>query len=98
VLAMARRGDAAPALGRRLSELLVVLVAQAGIGYTQYFTGVPALLVGIHVLGAALVWVAVVRVQLALSAPVGALPEATSPVEAAAESDGRRRIPAGMRD
>jgi cytochrome c oxidase assembly protein subunit 15 len=98
VLAMARRGDAAPVLGRRLSELLVVLVAQAGVGYTQYFTGVPALLVGIHVLGAALVWVAVVRVQLALSAPVGALPEATSPAEATAESDGRRRIPAGMRD
>ena len=98
VLAMAQRGDAAPALGRRLRELLVVLVAQAAVGYTQYFTGVPALLVGIHVLGAALVWVAVVRVQLALSAPVGALPEGPSPGVATAESDGRRRIPAGMRD
>lgn len=69
VLAMARRGDAAPALGRRLAELLVVVVAQGAVGYTQYFTGVPALLVGVHVLGAALVWVAVVRVQLGLSAP-----------------------------
>jgi cytochrome c oxidase assembly protein subunit 15 len=73
VLAMARRGDAAPSVGRRLTELLVVLVAQAAVGYTQYFTGVPALLVGIHVLGAALVWLAVVRVELGLSEPVTAV-------------------------
>jgi cytochrome c oxidase assembly protein subunit 15 len=71
VLAMARRGDAAPELGRRLTTLLVVVVAQGAVGYTQYFTGVPALLVGVHVLGAALVWVAVVRVQLGLRAPEG---------------------------
>jgi cytochrome c oxidase assembly protein subunit 15 len=69
VLWMARRGDAAPSVERRLRELLVVLVAQAAVGYTQYFTGVPAFLVGVHVLGAALVWVAVVRVVLALSEP-----------------------------
>lgn len=69
VIAMARRGDAAPVVERRLRTLLVVLVAQAAVGYTQYFTGVPALLVGIHVLGAALVWIAVVRVQLALTEP-----------------------------
>jgi heme a synthase len=79
VLAMARRGDAAPAVGRRLSELLVVLVAQAAVGYTQYFTGVPALLVGIHVLGAALVWLFVVRVALALTEPVTAAARAESP-------------------
>jgi heme a synthase len=70
VLWMARRGDAAPSVSQRLSELLVVLVCQAGIGYTQYFTGVPAVLVGVHVLGAALVWTAVVRVYLSLSEPV----------------------------
>jgi cytochrome c oxidase assembly protein subunit 15 len=69
VLWMARRGDAAPPVSRRLTELLVVLVAQAAVGYTQYFTGVPALLVGVHVLGAALVWTAVVRVYLSLSEP-----------------------------
>jgi heme a synthase len=69
---MARRGDAAPAVSQRLVELLVVLVAQAGVGYTQYFTGVPAVLVGVHVLGAALVWTAVVRVYLSLSEPVPA--------------------------
>jgi heme a synthase len=70
VLWMARRGDAAPSVSRRLSELLVVLVCQAAVGYTQYFTGVPPVLVGVHVLGAALVWTAVVRVYLSLSEPV----------------------------
>jgi heme a synthase len=77
VLAMARRGDAAPSVARRVTELLMVLVAQAAVGYTQYFAGVPALLVGIHVLGAALVWLAVVRVQLGLSEPVTAVVGAT---------------------
>jgi heme a synthase len=70
VLWMVRRGDAAPSVDRRLRELLVVLVLQAAVGYTQYFTGVPALLVGVHVLGAASVWIAVLRVRLGLSEPV----------------------------
>ena len=63
----AHRGDTAPLVVDRLHELLVVLVAQAAVGYWQYFTGVPAWLVGIHVLGAALVWIAVVRVWLGLT-------------------------------
>ncbi|HEY3141647.1 MAG TPA: COX15/CtaA family protein [Acidimicrobiales bacterium] len=67
---MARVGDAAPSVDARLRALLVVLVAQAGVGYTQYFTGVPAWLVSIHVLGAASVWIAVLRVRLGLSEPV----------------------------
>ena len=66
----AHRGDAGPRVVQRLHELLVVLVAQAAIGYWQYFTGVPALLVAFHVLGAALVWVAVLRVWLSLHVPV----------------------------
>ncbi|MGH9018042.1 MAG: COX15/CtaA family protein [Acidimicrobiales bacterium] len=36
--------------------LLAVMVAQGVIGYTQYFTHLPALLVGVHVFGAAVVW------------------------------------------
>jgi len=36
--------------------LLAAMVAQGLIGYTQYFTHLPALLVGVHVLGANLVW------------------------------------------
>jgi cytochrome c oxidase assembly protein subunit 15 len=45
--------------------LLGAIAVQAAIGYTQYFTGVPALLVGFHVVGALAVWVASVRVATA---------------------------------
>lgn len=49
--------------------VLVALVIQAGIGYTQYFTGVPALLVGFHIAGATLVWIAVLKFLLEQSKP-----------------------------
>jgi cytochrome c oxidase assembly protein subunit 15 len=52
---------------RRLELLLVVLVAQAGVGYTQYFTGIPALLVGIHVAGATALWAATIWFALGVT-------------------------------
>jgi cytochrome c oxidase assembly protein subunit 15 len=65
------RREGAPAeLFRRGEVLLAVLVAQAALGYVQYFTGVPALLVGFHIAGAAALWVAVLRFHLAFSVPV----------------------------
>jgi cytochrome c oxidase assembly protein subunit 15 len=48
--------------------VLAVAVAQAAVGYIQYFNGVPALLVGFHVAGAAAVWVATLRFRLAFDA------------------------------
>jgi cytochrome c oxidase assembly protein subunit 15 len=36
--------------------LLAVMVVQGIIGYTQFFTHLPAVLVGIHVFGASMVW------------------------------------------
>src|SRR5690606_18837006 len=68
VVRMAHRGDAAPRVTQRSHELLVVLLAQAVLGYWQYFTGVPELLVAFHVLGAALVWLAVLRLWMSLPA------------------------------
>ncbi len=47
-----------------LGWLLATMVVQATIGYVQYFTGVPAWLVGLHIVGAIMVWVAVVRFHL----------------------------------
>ncbi|HET7719760.1 MAG TPA: COX15/CtaA family protein, partial [Acidimicrobiales bacterium] len=64
------RTGAAPSAVRRAEVLLAVLVAQAAIGYTQYFIGVPALLVGFHVAGAVLVWVAALRFALGLRGAV----------------------------
>jgi cytochrome c oxidase assembly protein subunit 15 len=45
-------------------DLLVAVVLQGAVGYAQYFTGVPALLVGIHIVGALAVWIAAVRLNL----------------------------------
>jgi cytochrome c oxidase assembly protein subunit 15 len=36
------------------------------IGYTQYFLHVPPVLVGLHMLGACLVWIAALRVLLSV--------------------------------
>jgi heme a synthase len=41
-------------------------VAQGVIGYTQYFTGLPSVLVGLHMLGASLLVVATTRCLLSL--------------------------------
>ncbi len=50
------RSDAPARVQESGRVLLGAMVVQGVIGYTQYFTHLPALLVGIHVLGATLVW------------------------------------------
>jgi cytochrome c oxidase assembly protein subunit 15 len=77
-LLVAARASRAPDLvRRRLAVLLGVVLAQGVVGYAQYVTDLPVFLVGVHVLGASLVWVATVRVVLAA---------AGTGVEAAAQS------------
>lgn len=57
-----------PALARSRSwQLLAVSLAQGLIGYAQYFTGLPEILVGLHMLGACLVWLFTLRLVFALS-------------------------------
>ena len=53
---------------RRVLAVLLIALAQGALGYTQYFLGVPELLVALHVTGAVLLWVCVVSVIPALSA------------------------------
>ena len=52
---------------RTWGALLAVTLAQGLVGYVQYFTGLPELLVGIHMLGSALTVVAIVYAVGALS-------------------------------
>ena len=61
---MLRRDRAPHNVQQRATLLLVVLVAQAGVGYVQYFNDIPAFLVGVHVAGATAVWSAVVALYL----------------------------------
>ncbi|GAA2084647.1 COX15/CtaA family protein [Pseudolysinimonas kribbensis] len=53
-----------PAARRRAIVFLVVLLLQGAVGLVQSLTALPELLVVIHVLGAALVWVGAIRVLL----------------------------------
>ena len=61
-----RRTRAPRDVQQRLGVLLLVTLAQAGIGYAQYLTGIPALLVGFHLAGATAVWAAVIWFYLGL--------------------------------
>jgi cytochrome c oxidase assembly protein subunit 15 len=77
--ALLTRTRAAPEVTRAATVLLAVLVAQAAVGYTQYFLGVPVALVGIHVAGAVAVWVATLRFALSTNHAVDATPFVPTP-------------------
>ncbi|MFJ8234089.1 heme A synthase [Streptomyces sp. NPDC094448] len=76
--------DAPGDIRSRARDLLVVLLLQGGIGYLQYFTGVPEILVGVHMLGSSLMWIAVVRLALSMrerpAEPSAAIPAQADPV------------------
>lgn len=57
-------------LAPALSRWIFVALVQAVLGYTQYLTGVPAILVGLHVAGATAVTVASTLIVLDTYAPV----------------------------
>jgi heme a synthase len=66
-LALALQLTGAPARAVRLGWLLVVLLGVQGtIGYTQYFTGLPAGLVWVHVAGSTIIWVTALWLIFAL--------------------------------
>ncbi|MFB8419155.1 heme A synthase [Streptomyces albidoflavus] len=50
----------------RTREFFVILLLQGAIGYVQYLTDLPEILVGLHMLGSCLVWIGVVRLLLSL--------------------------------
>ncbi|WP_244415583.1 COX15/CtaA family protein [Streptomyces hygroscopicus] len=93
------RAVKAPAAPRRtLLELFACIALQGVIGYIQYFMGLPEIVIGLHMLGSALVWICVLRVSLSLrdrgplqeEDPSGSVPaggqEATAPQPASALS------------
>ena len=50
--------------GRMILIFLAICLEQGAIGYLQYLTGLPELLVGAHLLGATLVWIHAWRLNL----------------------------------
>jgi heme a synthase len=59
--------DAPARVSRRGVTLLGVALAQGVIGVAQYATDLPVVLVGLHVLGATLVWIAALRLLLSMT-------------------------------
>ena len=54
-------------LSRLIGIFTAIALAQGAIGYIQYFTGIPEILVAAHLLGATLVWIAAWRIRIAVT-------------------------------
>jgi len=52
---------------RSLFIFLAIALGQGAIGYIQYFTGIPEILVAAHLLGSTLVWISAWRLRLAIT-------------------------------
>ncbi len=86
LLVIARRArQRDPSLLRPVEVLLVVVVCQGVIGYAQYFTDIPAGLVGLHVAGAMAVWTATVWLWCVVRGPARQ-PLAAPPLAAPSQS------------
>ena len=70
---------------RRIYLMAGLTLAQGAIGYAQYFSGLPAGLVWVHVTVAVVIWVVTVRLYLAMR-DRGPLPTAAPPSAPAAEA------------
>jgi cytochrome c oxidase assembly protein subunit 15 len=51
---------------RKVTIFAAVALSQGAIGYIQYFTGIPEILVIAHLLGAVLVWITAWRIRIAI--------------------------------
>jgi cytochrome c oxidase assembly protein subunit 15 len=71
---------------RAVGIVLVVEFLQGGIGYTQYALGIPPELVSLHIVGAAVLWVVVLRARLATTTPVDRRVAASEPAAPAVTS------------
>lgn len=79
LLATTKAPDAVQKRGR---TLLWVMAGQAALGYTQYFTKLPVLLVGFHITGATLVWILMIWHYLGFfTRPGEAIAVGASPAE-----------------
>jgi len=58
-------GHEAASLRQALGTMGFVALLQGAIGYLQYFTGVPVVLVGFHIAGATAFWLSVCNVLFA---------------------------------
>ena len=86
---------------RRMARITILLLVQGAVGYTQYFTGVPVLLVGMHITLATITWIEIVKSFHAPSAPGPSLSdsesESTAPLGPPLASGSEDREPTALR-
>lgn len=82
VTARRRVGSLGPEAGDALYMVAVVAVFQGAVGYVQYFTGVPVVLVAVHIAGATALWLAVCSYILAPATSVESHDDALASVPA----------------
>ena len=85
---LAHRSRVPARILQRAELVLTVGVLQAAVGYTQYFTGVPELLVGLHIFGATVLWISVLWLYLGLFDHVPAPDRLPEPGAGPADSEG----------
>jgi cytochrome c oxidase assembly protein subunit 15 len=56
-----------PSTQKRLKIFFVIALSQGAIGYVQWFTDLPELIVGLHLIGSTLVWISSWRVWLSVT-------------------------------
>jgi cytochrome c oxidase assembly protein subunit 15 len=84
LLVTLRATDAPARVARAARDLLLVELGQGVIGFAQYFTHLPVVLVLLHVLGAVLVAAAATRLVWAVRGPASDLPLEAAGVPATA--------------
>ena len=75
-------------LRRAARALLVIELLQGAVGYTQYALGIPAALVSIHILGAALMWTVAVAVWVRARPAEASVTDAPATAPTSAPVDG----------
>ena len=82
-LVLALRATGAPdAAVRAATWLLGIELAQGAVGFVQYFTDLPVVLVGVHMLGAAVISASVTWTLLQVRHPVRSDERGVDPLEA----------------
>lgn len=88
-----RLTDTPPTVRRRANWLVVTVLLQVAIGYTQYFLNLPPSIVEIHVAGATVLWSTTVWMHLGYTGPASQTEEAGGSVGPAAGDRSGRQVP-----
>jgi len=65
-----RRDGGYRSVSAKVSTWMFIAVLQGGIGYLQYFNGVPELLVVMHIVGSVAMWIATLHLVLSVIEPL----------------------------